>query len=271
MLLGGISLAFLAPATRTSALARCRAVSIMREATLPTDLLSAIATEPVVIYSKSWCPFCSDCKALFDQMQQPYLAIELDQREDGDELQAALLSLTAQRTVPNVFVGGRHLGGNDETQEAARTGRLAELLVAASSEPMGRIVPTRAISATQLELEEPSTTVRSDPVSTVFKLLFAPGKRRKIAWGVLQLPIDPAAVPSDEERARRRADAAKQLVNIDMEERQRRKMAGLAMAAISTAVGAALLTAHAPAASRLAIAPPLFLSIGYLGSWREGL
>jgi len=81
-----------------------------------------------VIYSKSWCPYCAQCKALFDDMSQPFTAIELDEREDGQELQAALLELTQQRTVPNVFVKGQHVGGNDDTQRAAQSGKLAALL-----------------------------------------------------------------------------------------------------------------------------------------------
>ena len=36
--------------------------------------------------------------------------------------------MTQQRTVPSVFVSGQHIGGNDDTQQAARSGRLAELL-----------------------------------------------------------------------------------------------------------------------------------------------
>ena len=53
---------------------------------------------------------------------------QLDQREDGEQLQATLLEMTKQRTVPNVFVNGKHLGGSSDTQEAARSGRLQELL-----------------------------------------------------------------------------------------------------------------------------------------------
>jgi len=33
---------------------------------------------------------------------------------DGSAIQAALLELTGQRTVPNVFINGKHLGGNDK-------------------------------------------------------------------------------------------------------------------------------------------------------------
>ena len=101
------------------------------------------------IGSKSWCPYCAQCKALFDDMSQPYTAIELDKREDGEQLQAALLALTQQRTVPNVFVAGQHVGGNDDTQQAARSGKLAALLGAPATLE-GRVVPVGA-TAKQLQ------------------------------------------------------------------------------------------------------------------------
>ena len=110
----------------------------------------------MVIYSKSWCPYCAKTKALFDDMAQPYTAIELDQRADGDELQAALLDLTQQRTVPNVFVKGQHIGGNDDSQQAARSGKLKALLEADTL--TGVVVPTAgagsSVTATQLQAKE---------------------------------------------------------------------------------------------------------------------
>ena len=54
--------------------------------------------------------------------------IELDQVDNGDEIQRALQVISGQRTVPNVFVKGQHLGGNDDTQAAARNGKLKQML-----------------------------------------------------------------------------------------------------------------------------------------------
>lgn len=48
--------------------------------------------------------------------------------EDGPDVQQALLELTGQRTVPNVFIKGNHIGGNDDTQAAAKSGKIQELL-----------------------------------------------------------------------------------------------------------------------------------------------
>ncbi len=54
--------------------------------------------------------------------------IELDKLDNGSDIQSALLDITGQRTVPNVFIKGKHLGGNDATQAAAKNGKLKEML-----------------------------------------------------------------------------------------------------------------------------------------------
>jgi glutaredoxin 3 len=48
--------------------------------------------------------------------------------DDGPALQMALLGMSGQKSVPNVFVKGQHIGGNEETQNAAKDGKLKELL-----------------------------------------------------------------------------------------------------------------------------------------------
>jgi len=61
-------------------------------------------------------------------MNIPAKIIELDNMDNGPEVQAALLDISGQRTVPNVFIKGKHLGGNDDSQAAARSGKLQEML-----------------------------------------------------------------------------------------------------------------------------------------------
>lgn len=48
--------------------------------------------------------------------------------DDGPALQYALLDMTGQKSVPNVFVKQQHMGGNDDTQAAAKAGKLQEML-----------------------------------------------------------------------------------------------------------------------------------------------
>lgn len=52
-------------------------------------------------------------------------------REDGAALQDALEQITGQRSVPNIFIGKKHIGGNSELQ--AKKGSLDQMLQAAGA------------------------------------------------------------------------------------------------------------------------------------------
>ena len=47
---------------------------------------------------------------------------------DGNAIQAELQAMTGQRTVPNVFVKGKHLGGCDDTLAAIKSGKFQQML-----------------------------------------------------------------------------------------------------------------------------------------------
>ena len=51
--------------------------------------------------------------------------------DGGFAIQQELAAFSGQMTVPNVFVGGEHVGGNDDTQGAAANGTLQAMLDAA--------------------------------------------------------------------------------------------------------------------------------------------
>lgn len=59
-------------------------------------------------------------------MQKSYTAIELDDREDGDEIQNILAEMTGARTVPRVFVNGKCLGGGTEVKKLYDSGELVK-------------------------------------------------------------------------------------------------------------------------------------------------
>jgi glutaredoxin len=83
----------------------------------------------VVVFSKSYCPFCKATKELFTELGVDFKVHELDQMgDDGPALQMSLFKMTEQKTVPSVFVKGKHIGGNDATQAAAKEGKLQEML-----------------------------------------------------------------------------------------------------------------------------------------------
>ncbi len=61
-------------------------------------------------------------------MSQTYHAVELDQHPKGSQYQQALQAITGQRTVPNVFINGQHIGGSDNLHRAYSDGTLNNLL-----------------------------------------------------------------------------------------------------------------------------------------------
>jgi glutaredoxin 3 len=54
---------------------------------------------------------------------------ELDKRPDGKYIQQVITQQTGRSTVPQVYVRGQHVGGNDDTQAAHRSGKLAKMLL----------------------------------------------------------------------------------------------------------------------------------------------
>lgn len=94
-----------------------------------------IESNNVMVFSKSTCPFCKKVKNLFDSFQIKYLAVELDQMENGADIQATLKEMTGQRTVPNVFINKTHIGGCDDTLQLHKDGKLHEAVAANAEKP----------------------------------------------------------------------------------------------------------------------------------------
>ncbi|KAL6524488.1 glutaredoxin [Orobanche hederae] len=92
-----------------------------------------VASNPVVVFSKTWCGYCVKVKELLSKLQATYKLIELDEESDGAEIQRALEKMTGQRTVPNVFIGGKHIGGSDVVAEKNAKGELVSLLAGAGA------------------------------------------------------------------------------------------------------------------------------------------
>ncbi|ODV80402.1 glutaredoxin [Suhomyces tanzawaensis NRRL Y-17324] len=89
-----------------------------------------IKSKPVFIASKTYCPFCTATKNTINSITKDAYIIELDTLEDGSDLQDALEELTGQRTVPNVFIGGQHIGGNSDVQALKSADKLEDKIKA---------------------------------------------------------------------------------------------------------------------------------------------
>ena len=82
----------------------------------------------IEIYTKDWCPFCERAKSLLDQKGLDY--VEFDVTHDGD-LETEMRNRSSRRSVPQIFIGGQHVGGFDDLSAAASDGAL-EIMIGES-------------------------------------------------------------------------------------------------------------------------------------------
>ncbi|XP_042019309.1 glutaredoxin-C3-like [Salvia splendens] len=89
---------------------------------------NVIYSNKIAIFSKSYCPYSLRAKHVFSELEEQPYVVELDLRDDGYKIQDVLLELVGRRTVPQVFVNGKHIGGSDDLQAAVKSGKLQSLL-----------------------------------------------------------------------------------------------------------------------------------------------
>ena len=80
----------------------------------------------IEVYSSLWCPFCTRAKALLDRKGVEYREIDVDR--DPNLRQQMMQRAGGRRTVPQIFVDGRHVGGSDDLAALERAGELDALL-----------------------------------------------------------------------------------------------------------------------------------------------
>lgn len=110
------------------------------------EMNSILKKGPIIVFSKSYCPFSKKAKVrlILDPLHEymltmlqhvlldlytitpPPYVVELDQYPLGPGLQAALLKSTGRKTVPNVLINGKSIGGGDDVTDLHEEGKLAE-------------------------------------------------------------------------------------------------------------------------------------------------
>jgi glutaredoxin 3 len=79
----------------------------------------------VIVYSTGYCPYCVRAKQLLTRKGVAFTEVMVDQ----DPAQRAHMEhASGRRTVPQIFIGGAHVGGYDELAALERAGRLDPLL-----------------------------------------------------------------------------------------------------------------------------------------------
>ncbi|XP_031562814.1 glutaredoxin-like [Actinia tenebrosa] len=88
-----------------------------------------IASNKVVVFSKTYCPYCDMAKAALNKTGlKDFLVIELDGRNDGDSIQDYLRTLSGIRSVPQLFVDKKFIADGSKTKAMQASGELVPIL-----------------------------------------------------------------------------------------------------------------------------------------------
>lgn len=79
----------------------------------------------VIMYSSANCSYCVRAKMLLDQKKVPYEEIRVDLSPEQREV---MIERSGRRTVPQIFIDDRHIGGFDDIWALEQTGELDTLL-----------------------------------------------------------------------------------------------------------------------------------------------
>ena len=79
----------------------------------------------VIIYTTNWCPYCHGAKAFLRSKSVEFEEIDVT---DDPEKRAEMERLSRRRTVPQIFIDGRPIGGYDAARMLEVTGELDKLL-----------------------------------------------------------------------------------------------------------------------------------------------
>ena len=80
----------------------------------------------VTMYATAWCPYCARARALLDRKGVAWNEIDVDDAPRRTEM----IERSGRRTVPQIFIGDRHVGGCDDLYALDAAGQLDALLAA---------------------------------------------------------------------------------------------------------------------------------------------
>ena len=79
----------------------------------------------IVMYVTGWCPYCHRARALLASKGLAFSEIDVDEDAKSRE---QMVSRSGRRTVPQIFIGDRHVGGCDDLLALEARGELDRLI-----------------------------------------------------------------------------------------------------------------------------------------------
>jgi len=110
--------------------------AVERDAEAESFVERAVREEPVVMFALEWCEFCWAVRKLFARLDIAYRSVDLDsvalqQRGLGVRIRAALKDRAGSPTIPQIFIGGQHVGGCTDLFNAMADGSMQRMLESA--------------------------------------------------------------------------------------------------------------------------------------------
>jgi glutaredoxin 3 len=84
-----------------------------------------MAAPQVLMYASSWCGYCSRARRLLTQKAVEFTEIDVDTKPGA---RAEMVKRSGRHTVPQIFIGDRHIGGCDDLYALDASGGLDPLL-----------------------------------------------------------------------------------------------------------------------------------------------
>lgn len=81
---------------------------------------------PITMYATAFCPYCVHAERLL--RAKGVTEIEKIRVDQEPARRAEMMSRTGRRTVPQIYIGARHVGGYDDLVALDRAGQLDPLL-----------------------------------------------------------------------------------------------------------------------------------------------
>ena len=82
----------------------------------------------ILMYSTRVCPYCIRAEQLLAKKGIAPDQIEKIRVDEHPEQRAEMMRITGRRSVPQIFIGERHVGGFDDLAELDAAGELEPLL-----------------------------------------------------------------------------------------------------------------------------------------------
>ncbi|PVU96887.1 hypothetical protein BB561_000905 [Smittium simulii] len=93
------------------------------------DIIEMINQNKIMMFSKTYCPYCQKAKTILKKNNISFKAFEADLQPNSNEIKMWLAEISAgQTTFPNIFIHGKNIGGSSDLEGLSDSGQLLKMI-----------------------------------------------------------------------------------------------------------------------------------------------